>query len=93
MTLLALFFAEEELFKPQIIENEKGWKISYTVPFEFVLRFFKEFKAEKGKYVYANCYKCSDLGDKPHYYTWNPIVELPRSSFHNPDCFGKMIFG
>lgn len=91
--LTRLVFAEEDLFKPYIIENDKGWEIFYTVPFDFITRFFKEFKAGKGKFIYANCYKCSDLGDKPHYYTWCPIVKLPRSSFHNPNCFGKMIFG
>lgn len=91
--LTRLLFAEEELFRPQIKETQNGWEIFYSVPFEFVLRFFKDFKAEKGGFIMGNCYKCSDLGGKPHYYSWNPIVELPRSSFHNPDCFGKLIFG
>ena len=91
--LTRLTFTDGELFNPEIIENADGWEISYSVPFSFIRRFFKDFKAEKGGYIFGNCYKCSDLGEKPHYYTWNPIVELPRSSFHNPDCFGKMIFG
>ena len=89
--LTRLVFAEEELFKPQIIENEKGWEIFYTVPFEFVLRFFKEFKAEKGKYVYANCYKCSDLTEPPHYFSWSPILGDPFT-FHRTEGFGTMTF-
>lgn len=91
--LTRLTFVGDNLFKPEIIENNDGWEIFYSVPFSFITRFFKEFKAEKGGYIMANCYKCSDLGENPHYVTWCPIVELPKSSFHNPDCFGKMIFG
>ncbi len=91
--LTRLTFVDEELFNPEIKENADGWEIFYSIPYSFITRFFKDFKAEKGGYIMANSYKCSDLGEKPHYYAWNPIVKLPRSSFHNPDCFGKMIFG
>ncbi len=91
--LTRLTFVDEELFHPQIKESDCGWEITYSIPYSFIKRFFKDFKAEKGQYIMANCYKCSDKGKIQHYITWNPIVKLPRSSFHNPDCFGKMIFG
>jgi hypothetical protein len=91
--LTRLIFAGDELFHPEINALDDGWEICYSIPYSFIRRFFKEFKAEKGASIRANCYKCSDKGEHPHYMTWCPIVKLPRSSFHNPDCFGKMIFG
>jgi hypothetical protein len=91
--LTRLIFAGDELFKPEIKTLDEGWEICYSIPYSFITRFFKEFKAEKGLNIRANCYKCSDKGEQKHYLTWCPIVKLPRSSFHNPDCFGTMIFG
>ena len=91
--LTRLTFVEDNMFEPEIKEFDGGWEIYYSIPYSFIKRFFKDFEAKKGGKIYGNCYKCSDLGEHPHYIAWNPIVKLPRSSFHNPDCFGLLIFG
>lgn len=39
----------------------------------------------------ANVYKCGDETDKPHYGLWS-IVRSTKPDFHNPDCFGHMIY-
>jgi len=82
---------EKEPFSPEIIKREDGWEISYTVTYEFIRRIFPEFKAYSGKRMRANCYKCADLSEPPHYMAWSPIVGEPFK-FHRPECFGEMIF-
>ena len=82
---------EEEPFSPEIVKREDGWEITYTVPYEFIRRFFPEFKVFSGKKMRANCYKCADLSEPPHYMAWSPIVGEPFK-FHRPECFGAMIF-
>lgn len=72
---------------------EKGWEVSYSVPFSFIRQFFPEFEAKEGKSIRANCYKCGDKTTRPHYFTWNPVPVLPEASYHNPKEFGVMYFG
>ena len=52
---------------------------------------FTVFKAYSGKKMLANCYKCADKSEPPHYMAWSPIVGEPFR-FHRPECFGEMIF-
>lgn len=80
------------ILKPLAERTEDGWRITYTVPFTFVKQFFPEFKAFSGKVIRANCYKCGDKTEKPHWYTWNP-VDPEGHSFHRPVDFGRMILG
>lgn len=79
------------LFSPDIKTYENGWEIFYKIPFEFIRRFFPDFKAISGKIIRANCYKCSDLGNYPHYLSWSKVSTNPFT-FHNPKCFGEMKF-
>ena len=75
------------------IKKEAGaWEITYRVPYEFIRRFFPEFSVYPGKHMRANCYKCADLSEPPHYMAWSPIVGTPFK-FHRPECYGEMIFG
>ena len=41
--------------------TDDGWYITYSIPFEFINRFFPEFKAEPGKKMRGNFYKCGNL--------------------------------
>lgn len=88
---LVRLIPEEEPFSPEIIKREDGWEISYTVTYEFIRRLFPEFKVYSGKRMRANCYKCADFSEPPHYMAWSPIVGEPFK-FHRPECFGEMIF-
>lgn len=80
------------LFNPQVIFTDKGWVLSYQIPFAFIRRFFPEFEAKEGGAIRANVYKCGDKTVKPHYLAWNPI-DYEEPYFHCPEYFGKLIFG
>jgi len=81
-----------EIFSPDIRRTEDGWEIFYRVSYSFVRRFFPDFKVYAGKHMRANCYKCADFSEPPHYKAWSPIVGEPFK-FHRPECYGEMIFG
>ena len=90
---LVRFIPEEPAILPVGKKLEKGWEVTYTVPYSFIRQFFPEFEAKEGKSIRANCYKCGDKTTRPHYFTWNPVPVLPEASYHNPKEFGVMYFG
>ena len=89
---LVRLIPEEPSIKPVAKKTNEGWELSYSIPFEFIRRFFPDFSPKSGKHIRANCFKCGDMTSRPHHYTWNETPPLPNASFHNPDGFGKMIF-
>lgn len=89
---LVRLIPEEPSIKPSAKKTEEGWELSYSIPYEFIRRFFPEFKVFSGKKIRANCFKCADMTEPPHYLTWNPHPLLEYASFHNPDAFGMMKF-
>lgn len=78
-------------FSPKINVFDGGWEIYYKVPFHLVKALFENFSVYSGKVISANCYKCTDLSNPPHYLSWNKVEGEPLS-FHKPEYFGKMIF-
>ncbi len=83
---------EKDPFSYEIKKEEGAWEITYRVPYDFIRRFFPTFEVYPGKHMRANCYKCADLSQPPHYMAWSPIVGEPFK-FHRPECYGDMIFG
>lgn len=81
-----------EKFSTNVEFTEKGWVLTYKVPFAFIKRFFNDFEAKEGKKIRANMYKCGDRTVKPHWMSWNEI-ETDHPSFHCPEFFGEMTFG
>lgn len=81
-----------EMLDSKVEFTEGGWVLSYHIPFDFIRRFFPDFKAEEGTRMRANAYKCGDSTVKPHYLAWNPI-DLPKPAFHCPQFFGELILG
>ena len=81
-----------DVFTPKINRREGAWEIFYRVPYSFVRRFFPDFAVTVGKKMRANCYKCADFSEPPHYMAWSPIVGEPFK-FHRPECYGEMVFG
>ena len=73
--------------------TETGWMLAYSVPFGFIRLFFPGFDPKPGDVLMANAYKCGGKCSVPHWLAWNPVDMSVPHSFHNPDCFGKMIFG
>ncbi len=83
---------EEAVIFPKGQTTADGWEVTYAVPHAFVRRFFPEYAPAPGTTCRGNFYKCGDKTVQKHYLTWNPIVPLPRASFHNPDRFGILHF-
>ena len=71
-------------------KTENGWEIFYRIPLPFIRLFFPEFQLKPGAVIKANCYKCGDKTEKPHYLSWNPSTS-PTPDFHRPQDFGQMI--
>ena len=72
--------------------TEDGWSLTYRIPLEFLQLFFPDCRFAPGRTLRANCYKCGDLTDHPHYLSWNP-VQSETPSFHRPQDFGLFLFG
>lgn len=72
--------------------NKEGpfhWQLLAKIPFD--LLGIDPKVSPSGKAIRANCYKCGDKTETPHYLSWNPIhTETPN--FHCPEFFGKMVF-
>ena len=89
--LVRMLVSVKEVFAPQINREEKGWEITYCVPYSFITMFYPDFKAESGKVIHANVYKCADKSQPAHYMSWSPIT-TQQLSFHRRECFGTMQF-
>lgn len=83
--------SKEDIFDRNVKKFEGGWEITYKIPYEFIRRFFPEFKVYDGKKIRANCFKCAELIEPPHYLSWSPITR-EKFTFHASECFGEMIF-
>lgn len=82
----------QALLDIQTAFTEKGWVLTYRVPFAFIRRFFPNFAPKKGDHVRANFYKCGDETANPHFWAWSPIT-IDEPAFHVPSDFGYLIFG
>lgn len=81
-------------FCPQVTEFDGGWELTYQIPYHFIRRFFPDFDPAPGNAMRANCSKCGDKTQIPHWITWNPIPCVNNNlTFHNPKVYGRMIFG
>ena len=75
------------------LETERhpdGWEVRYHIPLDFIRLFYPEFSLTTGRRFTANCYKCGDKTETPHYLAWNPIT-ASMPDFHRPCDFGQMI--
>ena len=82
----------EERFRIAAARTEDGWELTYRIPLEFLRCLYPELKLEAGVEMRANCYKCGDCTERPHFLAWNPPTsETP--DFHRPQDFGRLIFG
>lgn len=69
--------------------SEDRWTLDLTVPFAL----FPSFKAEHGKTLRGNFYKCGDETETPHYLCRFPIdpAVIPAPNFHRPEYFGELV--
>ena len=82
----------EQLFSVEARRTEDGWEIFYEIPASFVQLFIPDFSLHTGKVLRANCYKCGDKTEKPHFISWNPVTS-ENPDFHRSQDFGRMILG
>ena len=61
----------EELFQARPFVTDRGWGITFQVPFSFVRLYFPEF--EPGESA-GNFYKCGDRTETPHFLAWAPLT-------------------
>ena len=69
-----------------------GWEVRYRLPLVFLRMFYPDLTLRSGFRFTANCYKCGDKTDTPHYLAWNPVTS-PTPDFHRPRDFGEMLLG
>ena len=82
---------ETHPIQPVIETSDSGWSVEYAIPHDFVKLFFPEFSPAPGKEIRANCFKCGDLTDHPHWLCWSPVPES-CATFHCSEYFGTMQF-
>lgn len=82
---------ETHPIQPVITQAENGWAVEYSIPFDFVRLFFPDFSPVPGTVIGANCFKCGELTDHPHWLCWNPIPK-EKATFHCSEYFGTMQF-
>ena len=78
-------------FKPEAKRFSDGWEITYHIPFSFIRQFFPDFNPISNSSIRGNFYKCGDLTEKEHYFSWNPLTG-DVLSFHRPCDFGILTF-
>ena len=78
---------DEKLFdiKPRLYE--KGWGVSFKLPFDFI----KKYAGDCTDQMKGNFYKCGSETGHRHYGMWNAI-ETEKPNFHKPEYFGSLIF-
>ncbi len=81
----------KSLFGVVTFDVPDGWGISFRIPYSFIRMYFPAFAPKSGVKIRANCQKCGDETEQPHYISWNPITNK-TPTFHWPKDYGCMIF-
>ncbi len=83
----------EPVIQPMTVEEDgkTAWGCDILLPCEFISALYGvDFKL--GECIMkGNFYKCADLSVSPHYGAYFPVTTAALG-FHNPDCFGDIIF-
>ncbi len=78
-------------FEAKPVYTDDGWYITYRIPLSFIRIYFPNVSFTSGKEIRANCYKCGDCTEIPHYMAWCSLPYV-NSAFHQPKYFGLMRF-
>ena len=74
--------------KTEILDDM--WTLDYTVPFEFIKKYYPHDEFKTGAVLPSNVYKCGDETEFEHYGCWK-MVDREKPDFHKPEYFGRMI--
>ena len=69
---------------------EDFWTVDYTIPFEFIKKYIKDYEFKKDVVMRANVFKCGDDTEFEHYGCWG-MVDRNEPDFHTPQYFKEMI--
>lgn len=73
-------------------ENSKeAWGFEIFIPDSLISAVYSIDYSTKETSLKGNFYKCADLSAAPHYGALFPVTTA-ELGFHNPDCFGNIIF-
>ena len=87
--MVKTFPSEKGLIKNEI-KGKLNWSLQFFIPFELIEKYAGAFKIEENSCWTGNFNKCADNSSHPHWITWSPVKNL---NFHEPESFGKIIFG
>ncbi len=84
--------AEPVITPFSLVENERNaWGYEIFLSDEFISSVYGiEYHTAEAT-IRGNFYKCADLSVSPHYGAFFPVTTAALG-FHNPDCFGNIIF-
>lgn len=80
----------QTLFSFESALTGDGWRITYRIPLSFLRIFYPALTLEAGIALRANCYKCGDLTEHPHFLAWSKNSSA-APNFHCPKDFGRML--
>ena len=83
----------EPIIMPMSIEEDgkTAWGCDILIPCEFISALYgTDFTLGECR-MKGNFYKCADSSVSPHYGAHFPVSSAALG-FHNPDCFGDIIF-
>ncbi len=66
------------------------WEYFFAIPVDFFVRYADQVKSDlSGQTWTGNITKCADHCSHPCWLSWQA---LPRLDFHQPECFGQLVF-
>lgn len=78
---------------PRVVETEMTepltWYLEFAIPFAVLEKYAGAPGNLPGQIWRANFYKCGNETSHPHWASWVPLRER---NFHDPSCFGELIF-
>lgn len=83
----------EPVIKPFSFSDSgrKAWGYEIFIPDSLISEAYGINYSTKETVIKGNFYKCADLSSAPHYGALFPVTTA-ELGFHNPDCFGNIIF-
>ncbi len=73
------------------IEGKKAWGYEISLSEKFISELYQTDFHICETIIKGNFYKCADLSVTPHYGAHFPVTTAALG-FHNPECFGNIIF-
>jgi hypothetical protein len=71
------------------IQTPLTWYLEFAIPLGVLEKYSGPSGKAKGQAWQANFYKCGNETSHPHWASWSP---LSARNFHDPSCFGNLIF-